>query len=164
MSDCLRLSAQRTDFLQGFPFTFPKAPCTHIVYTYVLKYLYRDLFKAQVSTIKAHGAFGFRVRAEVSLKGSRKFLLQAQWNVFRTPCNPTKVCTSTRMTYVHTYVHIHTYMLHAYRQRDTQTNIHTSIGMYMHMRIYSFCSYKCAERSSERERELQREPATDLKP
>ena len=36
----------------------PKAPCTHIVHTSASKYLYRDPFKAQVSTTKVHGGFG----------------------------------------------------------------------------------------------------------
>ena len=40
----------------GLRNSFLKAPCTHIE---ALKYLYRDPFKAQVSTIEVHGAFGF---------------------------------------------------------------------------------------------------------
>ena len=35
-----------------------KGPCTQIVYTLAPKYLYRDYFKAKVSTIWVHGPFG----------------------------------------------------------------------------------------------------------
>ena len=41
-----------------FAYMYPKAPCTLIVYTSSLKYLYRDPFKAEVSTKMVHGALG----------------------------------------------------------------------------------------------------------
>ena len=37
---------------------FPKGPCTQIVYTLALKYLYRDYIKADVYTIWVHGPLG----------------------------------------------------------------------------------------------------------
>ena len=47
--------------------SFPKGPCTFIVYTWPLKLLYRNPFKAQVSTIYVHGPFGFLLRRSRSL-------------------------------------------------------------------------------------------------
>ena len=38
----------------------PKGPCTQIVYTLALKYLYRDYIKAKVYAIWAHGPLGYR--------------------------------------------------------------------------------------------------------
>ena len=39
--------------------SFPKGPCTQIVYTLAPKYLYRDYFKDKEYTIWVHGPFGF---------------------------------------------------------------------------------------------------------
>ena len=41
------------------PLSFPKGPCTQIVYTLAPKYVYRDDIKANVSTIWVHGPLGF---------------------------------------------------------------------------------------------------------
>ena len=38
--------------------SYPKGPCTQIVYTLAPKYLYRDYIKAKVYTIWAHGPLG----------------------------------------------------------------------------------------------------------
>ena len=42
----------------GSGFHNPKGPCTQIVYTLALKYLYRDYIKAKVYTIWVHGPLG----------------------------------------------------------------------------------------------------------
>ena len=42
--------------------TYPKDPCTQIVYTLALKYLYRDYIKAKVYTIWVHGPLGLMTR------------------------------------------------------------------------------------------------------
>ena len=49
----------------GLP-TSPKDPCTCIVYTWAVKLLYRNPFKAQVYTIQVHGSFrtGNKLAAE----------------------------------------------------------------------------------------------------
>ena len=43
--------------VQDLP-SYPKGPCTQIVYTLAPKYLYRDYFKAKVYTIWVHGPSG----------------------------------------------------------------------------------------------------------
>ena len=39
--------------------SYPKGPCTQIVYTLAPKYLYSDYFKDKVYTIWVHGPLGF---------------------------------------------------------------------------------------------------------
>ena len=53
-------SGARSGSFRGFTFKdkYPKGPCTQIVYTLALKYLYRDYIKANVYTIWVHGPLG----------------------------------------------------------------------------------------------------------
>ena len=47
----------------------PKGPCTHIVYTLVPKYIYRDYCKAKVYTIWVHGPLGCSSHAGEIIRG-----------------------------------------------------------------------------------------------
>ena len=52
---CACVHAADADVRQIFN---PRGPCTQIVYTLAPKCLYRDYFRAKVSTIWAHGPLG----------------------------------------------------------------------------------------------------------
>ena len=52
--------------------TPPKDPCTCMVYSWALKLLYRNPFKAQVYTIKVQGSFGTLNYAEMDAAGAGK--------------------------------------------------------------------------------------------
>ena len=49
----------------------PKGPCTQIVYTLALKYLYRDYIKAKVYTIWVHGPLGAELLGQGMSNGVR---------------------------------------------------------------------------------------------
>ena len=66
VGSCREKNSRSLDLRFEAPRSFPKGPCTQIVDTLALKYLYKDYIKAKVYAIWVHGPLGFAKRSMAS--------------------------------------------------------------------------------------------------